>query len=234
MGLLTENTSANEQYAVAEQTWSSIDVIAPGIFVYHDVLPPQLKIVEILENYLTSNKDGAKWLQAAVGYNQLMPGYRDCVDFKFKTSIHGGTPSSECAKLLCEMYDITRHRQLQAVKDYSATFKIGEMRYWEATNFVKYGVGHHFAEHTDHGFSYNCTVSLVGYANDDYAGGEIEFGLWGIKFKPRAGDLVVFPSNFIYPHRSLAVESGIKYSLVTMLDYSDKFHNQSFYQETGS
>jgi hypothetical protein len=38
----------------------------------------------------------------------------------------------------------------------------------------------------------------------------------------------------MYPHRSLPVEEGTKYSLVTMLDYSDKFHNPKFYQETGT
>jgi hypothetical protein len=27
---------------------------------------------------------------------------------------------------------------------------------------------------------------------------------------------------------------GTKYSLVTMLDYSEKFHDPKFYQETGS
>jgi predicted 2-oxoglutarate/Fe(II)-dependent dioxygenase YbiX len=101
-------------------------------------------------------------------------------------------------------------------------------------NFVKYGPGQHFQEHADHGYSYNCVVSLVGYPNDNYEGGELEFRLQKLKVKPRAGDLFVFPSNFIYPHKSLPVISGTKYSIVTMLDYSDKYHRPEFYQETGS
>jgi predicted 2-oxoglutarate/Fe(II)-dependent dioxygenase YbiX len=89
-------------------------------------------------------------------------------------------------------------------------------------------------EHHDHGFSYNCTVSLVAYLNDEYEGGEIYFRLQELNIKPKAGDLIVFPSTFAYPHRAMPVKSGVKYSLVTMLDYSDKYHKPEFYQETGS
>jgi predicted 2-oxoglutarate/Fe(II)-dependent dioxygenase YbiX len=100
-------------------------------------------------------------------------------------------------------------------------------------NFVKYGPGQHFQEHHDHGYSYNCVVSLVGYPNDDYEGGEINFRLQGLTIKPKAGDLFIFPSNYMYPHRAMPVKSGIKHSIVTMLDYSEKFHLPEFYSETG-
>ena len=103
------------------------------------------------------------------------------------------------------------------------------LEYWESINLVKYYPGNHFQTHADDGASYKSVVSLVGYLNDDYEGGEIEFNVLGVKIKPEAGDLVVFPSNFIYTHRAHPVISGIKYSIVTMLDYSDKFHTTKFY-----
>jgi hypothetical protein len=37
----------------------------------------------------------------------------------------------------------------------------------------------------------------------------------------------------MYPHQAKPVTSGTKYSIVTMLDYSNKFHNPKFYEETG-
>ena len=104
----------------------------------------------------------------------------------------------------------------------------------EAFNFIKYEPGHHFMEHHDHGYSYNCVVSLVAYINDDYEGGEIYFRLQNLEIKPEAGDLVIFPSNYMYPHQAKPVKSGTKYSIVTMLDYSDKYHNPKFYQETNT
>jgi hypothetical protein len=38
----------------------------------------------------------------------------------------------------------------------------------------------------------------------------------------------------MYPHKAMPVKSGTKYSMVTMLDYSDKYHNAAFMEETGS
>jgi hypothetical protein len=210
------------------QTWASFEAIGPGIFLYHNVLSKDLNIVNTIENYLASNNDGNKWLQALVGFEQTMLDYRDCFDFKWKPSLFGNKKLDANESSLVSMYDAAYEKQNEAVKHYCAIFNIGELQYWESTNFVKYGPGQHFAHHVDHGFSYNCTVSLVGWPNDDYEGGELEFGMWGIKLKPQAGDLVIFPSNYMYPHRSLPVVSGTKYSLVTMLDYSDKYHTEEF------
>lgn len=161
-----------------------------------------------------------------------MPEYRDCYDFKYKkTDIQ--YDKSEASIKLQELWDDVYFRQLQAVKHYCRVHNIGELRYWEAMNYVKYGPGQHFQEHSDNGFSYNCVVSLVAYPNDNYEGGELYFRLQNLNIKPKAGDLFVFPSNFMYPHRAMPVHSGTKYSIVTMLDYSDKYHRPEFYQETG-
>lgn len=216
-----------------EETWSSFDVLAPGIHVYRNVLLPEMNVVKTLEDYLSDNNDGNHWMPAKVWYETIVEEYRKCLDFKFKPSMYSGKPTDEKAIALCTMYDDAHYRQLQAVKHYSQIHNIAELRYWEATNFVKYGVGDHFVEHVDHGSSYNCTVSLIGYVNDDYDGGELEFPFWGIKYKPIAGDLIIFPSNFMYPHKTLPIISGTKYSLVTMLDYSAKYHNGYTHSETG-
>ena len=215
-------------YTIEEQTWSSYEQAAPGIYVYHDVLPKEMNISERLEKEISNNAQFS-WAEATVGYRQKMPEYRDCFDFKYKT-LNTQTAHDEMSAL----YNETYYRQLQAVKHYSTIFNISELRYWEATNFVKYGPGQHFEEHHDHGFSYNCTVSLVAYPNDNYEGGEINFRLQNLTVKPRAGDLFVFPSNYMYPHKSLPVVSGTKYALVTMLDYSDKYHKPEFFTETGT
>jgi hypothetical protein len=218
-------------YRYDKETWSSVDQVGPGIFVYRDLVPKHS--IDKVEEVLNDSSNMYFYQEAMVGYGMKMPEYRDCFDFKYKRSDieHDNSDSGEKLKSLWqELYDL----KLPAVKNYCRSFNIGEVRYWEAMNFVKYGPGQHFQEHTDHGYSYNCVVSLVGYPNDDYEGGELEFRLQKLKIKPRAGDLFVFPSNFMYPHKSLPVVSGTKYSIVTMLDYSDKFHNNNFYQETGN
>jgi hypothetical protein len=219
-------------YTVEEETWSSIQDLGSGIWVYKDVFSKNKNTVNEISKILESGIPGYEWRQATVGYLEYMPDYRDCYDFKYKPYIiQSNSPSTQ---KLEDIYRNFYYRQLQVVKDYSRKHNIGELRYWEAMNLVKYGPGEHFQEHHDHGYSYNCTVSLVGYLNDDYEGGELSFRLQNLMIKPEAGDLFIFPSNFMYPHRAMPVKSGTKYSLVTMLDYSDKFHTPQFYRESGS
>jgi hypothetical protein len=213
--------------------WDKIDDLGSGILVYRNTVKKELKIVDRITNLL--NDDPAKypaWQPAYVGYNQLMPDYRDCNDFKFKKQ--DLSPYDPFIKELGDIWQDCYDAQLPAVHDYCRLHNISELRYWEAFNFIRYKPGQHFQEHHDHGFSYNCTVSLVTYLNDDYEGGGLLFTKQGIEYKPQAGDTVIFPSNFMYPHVALPVLSGTKYSLVTMLDYSDKYHRPEFYQEIGS
>ena len=49
-------------------------------------------------------------------------------------------------------------------------------------------------------------------------------------FKPRKGDLYIFPSTYLSSHVAKEVKSGTKYSLVTMLDYNNHAHNNEFMQ----
>lgn len=189
-----------------------------------------MDLINRLESYLkpVGDKTGYSWQPAYVGYQQLMPDYRDCVDFKFKKSDIEQDKSDISLKLQAlwqDVYDV----KLPAVEDYRRDYNIMDLKYWEALNFIKYGPGQHFQEHHDHGFSYNCTVSLVAYINDDYEGGELAFRLQKLSIKPKAGDLYIFPSNFMYPHRAMPVHSGTKYSIVTMLDYSKKYHTPDMY-----
>lgn len=219
-----------EFYSVEEKTWSSVEEVGPGIFVYRDVIP--CNSIERLEKVINSNRNPYQYSEAMVGYGMKMPEYRDCLDFKYKKSDIEYDKSSAGLELQ-DIWQSVYDKSIQPVKHYANHFRTGELRYWEAMNFIKYGPGQHFQEHHDHGYSYNCVVSLVGYPNDDYEGGELYFRLQNLTIKPRSGDLFIFPSNFMYPHRAMPVKSGTKHSIVTMLDYSEKFHSPELYQETG-
>lgn len=229
----TINNRLTQWYQIEEQTWSSCQEVVPGsgIWVYRDVLPESMEIIKRLHEVLDNPENDYDWREAMVGYQMRMPDYRDCVDFKYKKSDIEGD-NSEAGEKLKQLADDVTFRELQVVKDYTRKYHIGELRYWEATNYVKYGPGQHFQEHHDHGYSYNCVVSIVAFPNEDYEGGELYFRLQNIKVKARAGDLYIFPSNFMYPHRAMPVTSGTKYSMVTMLDYSEKYHQPDFYQDT--
>ena len=211
--------------------FSSKEELFPGLWLYRDVLKPEINAVERIENTIKDSQGLYNWKEATVGYREKIPEYRDCYDFKLNKMDYPGKDEYmlEFDNIWQDLYDA----QKVALDDYCRHYNI-EMKYWEAMNFIKYGPGQHFQEHHDHGFSYNCTVSLVAYPNDDYEGGELQFRLQDKMIKPRAGDLYIFPSNYMYPHRAMPVHSGEKHSIVTMLDYSAKFHTPDMYQDTGN
>jgi hypothetical protein len=58
------------------------------------------------------------------------------------------------------------------------------------------------------------TLTILGALNSDYEGGElILFDDHTINMEK--GDVVIFPSNFMYPHRVEKVTKGTRYSFVT-------------------
>lgn len=212
-------------------TWDEKENLGNGIVRYGNIIKKDINVIERLESILGSvdSTKAFRWQPAYVGYKQLMPEYRDCVDFKFKKTDIQNDPRPESIALQSLWQDVYDVKSV-AVDDYRRDYNIMELKYWEAFNFVKYGPGQHFQEHHDHGFSYNCTVSLVAYPNDDYEGGELNFRLQNLTVKPKAGDLFIFPSNYMYPHKAMPVHSGTKYSIVTMLDYNKKFHTPEMYR----
>lgn len=48
------------------------------------------------------------------------------------------------------------------------------------------------------------------YLNDDFEGGELEFLYYGRRYRPKAGDLVIFPGAFTHAHRGNMVLGGEK------------------------
>lgn len=85
----------------------------------------------------------------------------------------------------------------------------------------KYSIGNEIESHYDHITSiFNESkkgipvVSIVGLLNDDFQGGE--FYIWkDMHINLEAGDLLLFPSVFMYPHRVTPITSGTRWSFVS-------------------
>lgn len=201
-------------------------MLFPGVWVYRDVIKPELQLIERASEFLASDENEYEWQDATVGYMEKRLDYRDCQDFKIGEIKNPATKEDfELNRIWQDAYAA----QLPAVEDYCAKYNV-RMNYWEVMNFIQYGPGQHFQEHADHGFSYSATVSLVAYPNDNYLGGELTFPKLDISIKPQAGDLYIFPSTYLFSHVAEPVIEGRKYSIVTMLDYNDHAHCQEFMQ----
>lgn len=185
-----------------------------GIWRYPNVFKKELDLVNKIENSVSIGE--VSWNKAQVSLEETDLNYRDCQDFKLSAL-------GKDHQLYKDIYNV----QYEPVQDFCEMYSI-KMDFWEWTNIIKYYPNQFFEEHADDGWSYKCAVSLVGYPNDDYKGGGLYFPKLDVLIKPRQGDLIIFPSSFIYSHVALPVESGIKYCFVTMLDYNDDAHTKEY------
>lgn len=216
------------QYGITPN-WSSQEMLFPGLWVYRDVFTKQPDLIDRVEHLLANNDASFKWQDAFVGYDQKIPEYRDAKDFKIGEVKDNRFFSNPNYLTYNDIWKDAHNVQIPSVQDYCARYNV-KMDYWEVMNFIKYGPGQHFKEHADHGFSYSATVSLVGYPNDNYVGGGLHFPKLNLQIEPKAGDLYIFPSTYLFSHIAMPVIEGTKYSIVTMLDYNDHAHNPEFMQ----
>jgi predicted 2-oxoglutarate/Fe(II)-dependent dioxygenase YbiX len=196
--------------------------LAYGINLYKNVFTKNegANIIDKLENTI-NDKNSFSWSSAQVNDKEDINDLRNCLDLKYRRDHLG-----KLLEFNQDLFDI--HKKVEdsldkCLRDYESMWHL-QMNYKEAFNFVKYLPGKYFKIHGDHGPYYSCTISAVVYLNDNYTGGEIDFPRHNIKIKPDAGDIVLFPSNFVYEHASCEVFDGIKYSVVIMTDYNDLHH----------
>jgi len=98
---------------------------------------------------------------------------------------------------------------------------------FEYPGLFRYRPGGHYEHHADSdamnpdtGCWYRQQArdySLVLYLNEDFSGGELDFENYGIRMKPKTGDVVCFPSDFRYLHAAKPVKRGVRYCVVTWL-----------------
>ena len=83
---------------------------------------------------------------------------------------------------------------------------------------LKYEVGGHYRLHSDHARKFPRTLSFIYLVNNDYEGGDLVFttpvGNKQIKIPKQENSLIMWPSNFLYPHMVTPVTKGVRYSIV--------------------
>ena len=89
------------------------------------------------------------------------------------------------------------------------------------TKFNRYKVGTSMEKHVDHihnlfdGTTKGIpTLSIIGLLNDTFEGGEIEM-FEDTKIKLKAGEVLIFPSIFLFPHMICPITKGNRYSFVS-------------------
>jgi len=125
-----------------------------------------------------------------------------------------------------EQFKMIEKYLLEALRKYQAKYSQEEgqtgsvwIRHISALRFNRYKVGTQMEAHYDHihtlfdgKYRGIPIISFIGLLNDNYQGGEFLCRRKEIKLK--CGDILLFPSNFMYPHKVKEITKGIRYSFV--------------------
>ena len=149
---------------------------------------------------------------------------------KFHNPITGEFKTRSGSKELSISYDdcpsrsILSEKMWYIIKDYLHYIDMPWFTRWSGytiPRFNKYDEDKKMALHCDHiqsmfdGEKRGIPIlSVLGVLNDDYEGGEfVMFDDTEVKFD--RGDILVFPSLFLYPHKVQPVKSGTRYSYIS-------------------
>jgi predicted 2-oxoglutarate/Fe(II)-dependent dioxygenase YbiX len=102
-----------------------------------------------------------------------------------------------------------------AIKKYNEKFPLALIQEDSGYELLRYKEGQFYIQHTDSFKDRPRAVSCSFILNDDYEGGEFAFFDRELKYKPKKGSCIMFPSNFMYPHEIMPVTSGTRYSIIT-------------------
>lgn len=193
--------------------------LAPGIIVYSDVMSLEYDLSQAIEDSASSGivswKEGR--VRSSDTGDQIDKGYRDtlviAVPYKENPQEDLSSPLSSFETTL----QVEFFKAFDSIeKEYMSTF--GFFTKWhDSYQILKYGVGQKFNNHVDDHEVYHRRISSIYYLNDSYEGGEINFPRFNITYKPKANDMLLFPSNYVYNHSVSEVTSGTRYAVVSWM-----------------
>jgi predicted 2-oxoglutarate/Fe(II)-dependent dioxygenase YbiX len=191
-------------------------VTGGAIAVYENIWENHKETIDSIKNITSETDSKIKFVPSQTN-----------ADISTKNSLHQSIRTSDslnlthAAKVNNEMRKINNacyELISSALQNYREKFKI-EHKILDAETYgiLKYSKGNQYKQHYDGGTDSSRSVSVLIYLNDDYEGGEIEFINFNEKIKPKAGTMILFPSNYAYLHAAHPVTSGEKYVVVTWL-----------------
>ena len=180
-------------------------IFSDKIFYYESVLENPKEVIDKIEAFSYDESKEmliSDWHTWTASHDSYVFGERKTTNISFYES---------SSKEMQDVYNTLNKVLSIYSEDYSKSLSIplGTQR---PISISKYFSGAFMGSHTDSSPTPTTeNVSGVLYLNDSYEGGEISFPQQGVKIKPSAGSLVLFPSVPPFYHESLAVISGTKY-----------------------
>ena len=231
--------------------------IYPNILVYKNLFKDIQKSYKVLTDSLTENEDRlfSPWTQWSIFGDYLNPitpnfnmskKYGNFEDMETNTQIEEdqknfGLEMMQNFHLVTEdyikRYNINVDLNETSIDDYGNVIPTWR---WTGGTIGKYhisvddhevGMRYHSDYIREQGYApgYKFVITCTIYFNDDYEGGEVDFAMGDklVKYKPEAGDLLVFPSG----HPDFLTEDGKPYLHGVMPSYNkNKFLSRMYWQ----
>ena len=177
--------------------------LADCIKVYENVVP-----LELCDAIIAEYEAATDWVPARVKATQELDASERDVDTILMTNPHNTFQRAEldkavfqCAETALKLY-IAEHPTLAVEKD-------------SGYELLRYKTGQAYKPHVDAFKEAPRIVSCSFQLNDGYEGGEWGFFDNQYLVTPPKGAVVMFPSNFVFPHQINTVTAGTRYSIVT-------------------
>ena len=183
-----------------------IEKFAPGVYGYENV--GLIPTFDSLIRYFDSKKE--------ICFQETDSQEKDKVE---TVNIYSDNlKNNNQLKLIYDSFDI---KFSEIEKQYFNNFDLGQLK----VNFtkrefifcVKYTKERFAPKHFDDMENLVRRVSVLYYPNDNYDGGELIFPEFNIIIKPKADQMIIFPSSYIYYHYVTPVKNGTRYSIGSML-----------------
>lgn len=202
-----DHRMTEESTSIKPITVEKTNTLSDYIKVY-----PQILSKEECELILSEYKNSSEWRMSEIGGNgNQNSSVRNCQIINM--SINNVIDINRDVRQRID--DLLFNKSAVAAKKYIEDFPNCFLQSDSGYDLLKYETGGYYIQHTDSFKAQPRTISMSFNLNDDYDGGEFAFFDKEIQLKLLQGSVIVFPSNFMYPHEIMPVTKGTRYSIVT-------------------
>ena len=176
------------------------------IIVLDDVLP-----LSVCDKILDEYANSGEWQQTVVGKGDVREDIRSATTIQMSADF----VVARNAELRREIDSDVFAGASKAIQKYNKQFDSCNIEEDSGYELLRYETGQFYTQHVDSFKARPRAVSCSFALNEDYGGGEFGFFDRELVIKAPKGGVVLFPSNFMYPHEIMPVTKGARYSIIT-------------------